>query len=104
MNAALVLTAARIVAIPVIMVLLLAVPGGRWWAAAVYLGAAATDSLDGWLARSRGQVSVAGAFLDPLADKLLVSAALVALLEIDLIGAWAVIIIIAREFSPGRSR
>ncbi len=99
-NAALVLTAARIAAIPVIMALLLTdTPGGRWWAAGVYLVAAATDSLDGWLARSRGQVSVAGAFLDPLADKLLVSAALVALLEIDLIGAWAVIIIIAREFA-----
>jgi len=99
-NAALVLTAVRIAAIPLIMALLLSgTPGGRWWAAGVYLAAAATDSLDGWLARSRGQVTVAGAFLDPLADKLLVSGALVALLELNLIGAWAVIIIIAREFA-----
>lgn len=99
-NAALALTAARIALIPAVMTLiLLDTEQSRWWAAGVYLLAAATDSLDGWLARSRGQVTVAGAFLDPLADKLLVSAALVALLDISLMPAWAAIIIIAREFA-----
>jgi CDP-diacylglycerol---glycerol-3-phosphate 3-phosphatidyltransferase len=100
-NAALTLTVARIVAIPGLMVLILSgsIPHNRWWAAAVYAAAAATDSLDGWLARSRGQETVAGAFLDPLADKLLVAAALVCLVEIDEIGAWVVMIILAREFA-----
>lgn len=100
MNPALAVTAARIAAIPVVMVLLLAdIPNGRWWAAGLYLAAAATDSLDGWLARSRGEVTVAGAFLDPLADKLLVTAALVSLVELGDITAWPVMIIVAREFA-----
>ena len=55
MNPALAVTAVRIAAIPVVMVLLLSgIPNGGWWAAGLYLAAAATDSLDGWLARSRG--------------------------------------------------
>jgi CDP-diacylglycerol--glycerol-3-phosphate 3-phosphatidyltransferase len=86
MNAALSVTAARIAVIPAIMVLLLVddIPNGDWWAAGLYALAACTDSLDGWLARSRGQVTVAGAFLDPLADKL---------------PAWAAMVIITREFA-----
>ncbi len=100
MNPALAVTAVRIAAIPVVMVLLLSgIPNGGWWAAGLYLAAAATDSLDGWLARSRGQVTVAGAFLDPLADKLLVTAALVSLVELGEISAWPVMIIVAREFA-----
>jgi CDP-diacylglycerol--glycerol-3-phosphate 3-phosphatidyltransferase len=100
LNAALAVTAARILVIPGLMVLLLVdVPHGGWWAASLYLAAAATDSLDGWLARSRGQVTVAGAFLDPLADKLLVSAALVCLLERGDLPAWAAMVIITREFA-----
>jgi CDP-diacylglycerol--glycerol-3-phosphate 3-phosphatidyltransferase len=99
-NAALNVTAARIAAIPGLMVLILAdVPNGRWWAAGVYVVAAATDSLDGWLARSRGQVTVAGAFLDPLADKLLVSAALLALIQVGDMPAWAAMVIITRELA-----
>jgi len=99
-NAALNVTALRIVAIPGLMVLILAdVPDGRWWAAGVYVAAAATDSLDGWLARSRGQVTVAGAFLDPLADKLLVSAALLALIQAGDLPAWAAMVIITRELA-----
>jgi CDP-diacylglycerol---glycerol-3-phosphate 3-phosphatidyltransferase len=99
-NAALAVTCARILVIPGLMVLLLVpIDGGRWWAAGLYLTAAATDSVDGWLARSRGQVTVAGAFLDPLADKLLVSAALVALIEVGEMPAWAAMVIIAREFA-----
>lgn len=101
MNAALWLTAARIAAIPALMALLLVeqTDSVRWWAVGLYVGAALTDSLDGWLARSRGQVTVAGAFLDPLADKLLVSAALVSLVENHQVPAWAAMIIIAREFA-----
>ena len=99
LNAALAVTAARILVIPGIMVLILAdVPHGRWWAAGLYAAAALTDNLDGWLARARGQVTVAGAFLDPLADKLLVSAALVSLIQVEAVPAWAAMIIIVREF------
>lgn len=74
-------------------------PGGRWPALILYVLAAATDSLDGWLARSRGEVTVAGAFLDPLADKLLVSGALLALVETGEVSAWVVMVIITREFA-----
>ncbi|MCU0308035.1 MAG: CDP-diacylglycerol--glycerol-3-phosphate 3-phosphatidyltransferase [Thermoleophilia bacterium] len=100
-NAALTVTAVRICLIPGVMVLILwsGMPGDRWVAAALYLLAASTDSLDGWLARSRGQVTVAGAFLDPLADKLLVSGALLALIQTDEVSAWATMIIITREFA-----
>jgi CDP-diacylglycerol--glycerol-3-phosphate 3-phosphatidyltransferase len=93
-------TGARIVAIPGLMVLiLLDDESTRWWAAVVYVLAAATDSLDGWLARSRGQVTVAGAFLDPLADKLLVTAALLCLIETGDLAAWAAMVIVTREFA-----
>lgn len=100
MNAALGVTAARIALIPAVMALVLVdTTGTRWWAAGVYLVAATTDSLDGWLARSRGQVTVAGAFLDPLADKLLVSAALLVLIEVGDMPAWAAMVIITRELA-----
>ena len=99
-NPALAVTSARILMVPAIMVLLLAdIPGGRWLAAAAYVVAAGTDSLDGWLARSRDDVTTTGAFLDPLADKLLVTAALISLVELGEIPAWAAMIIIAREFA-----
>lgn len=100
-NAALAVTVTRIVAIPGLMVLILAdgIPDHLWWAAGLYAVLAATDSLDGWLARSRNQTTVAGAFLDPLADKLLVTAALVCLVETGDVGAWAVMIIVGREFA-----
>src|SRR5262249_12664536 len=67
LTAPLILTASRIVAIPPLMALILVddVPGARWWALGVFLAACATDWLDGRLARSRGEVTVAGAFLDP---------------------------------------
>lgn len=99
-NAALWVTATRICAIPVIMVLMLGDSDRmRWWAAGTYIVAALTDSLDGWLARSRGQVTVAGAFLDPLADKLLVTAALLCLIQTGDVPAWAVMVILTREFA-----
>lgn len=61
--------------------------------------AAATDSLDGYFARRRKQVTILGAFLDPLADKLLVTAALLALVQLGKISAWVSMVIIAREFA-----
>lgn len=102
MNAPLWFTVARIAAIPPLMVLLLVddVPaGGRWWAFGLFVAACITDSIDGWLARSRGIVTVLGAFLDPLADKLLISAVLVSLVETGEVKAWVAMVIIAREFA-----
>jgi CDP-diacylglycerol---glycerol-3-phosphate 3-phosphatidyltransferase len=67
-------------------------------AAMLYLVAAASDGLDGYLARSRGQVSTLGKFLDPLADKLLVTAVLVYLVALGRATAWVVVVLIARDF------
>ena len=101
MNGPLWFTSVRILAIPPLMVLLLVdgIPGARWWAFAVFAVACITDSIDGWMARSRGEVTVAGAFLDPLADKLLISAVLVSLVETGEVAAWVAMVIIAREFA-----
>lgn len=66
---------------------------------AIFLGAALTDYLDGKIARSRHQVTRLGQLLDPIADKLLISAALISLVENQLAPAWAVVIIIGREFA-----
>jgi CDP-diacylglycerol--glycerol-3-phosphate 3-phosphatidyltransferase len=66
---------------------------------AIFLVAAATDLLDGYLARRWGQVTTVGTLLDPIADKLLVSAALISLVDIHRIPAWIVILIIGREFA-----
>jgi CDP-diacylglycerol--glycerol-3-phosphate 3-phosphatidyltransferase len=64
----------------------------------VYAVTSATDFLDGWIARRKGQVTLIGKFLDPLADKLVVISALVMLVHLGRVGAWVVILIIAREF------
>ena len=69
------------------------------FALAVFLVAAATDLLDGYLARRWGQVTTVGMLLDPIADKLLVSAALISLVDIHRVPAWMVILIIGREFA-----
>ncbi|MFL5261745.1 MAG: CDP-diacylglycerol--glycerol-3-phosphate 3-phosphatidyltransferase [Anaeromyxobacteraceae bacterium] len=68
-------------------------------AALVYLATAATDFLDGWLARRTNQVTVIGKFLDPLADKLIAMAALVMLVHLGRVAAWIVIVVMAREFA-----
>jgi CDP-diacylglycerol--glycerol-3-phosphate 3-phosphatidyltransferase len=68
-------------------------------ALAIFLTAAATDLLDGYLARRWGQVTTVGTLLDPIADKLLISAALIALVQIRLVPAWMVILIVGREFA-----
>jgi len=67
-------------------------------AALLYLVASAGDGLDGYLARSRGQVSVLGKFLDPLADKLMVTAVLVFLVAMGRAAAWVVVVLVARDF------
>ena len=92
------LTLGRIAAIPVLLVLLLF--DGReagFWAAVVFGLAAVTDWLDGWLARKWEVVTVLGKFLDPLADKLIVMAALIMLIPLGRVPAWAVFLILARE-------
>lgn len=66
-------------------------------ATGIFIFAALTDSLDGYIARSRNEVTRFGKFIDPLADKLMVTAALISLVEIDRVPGWIVMIIIARE-------
>lgn len=71
----------------------------EWLALAFFLAAAATDLLDGYLARRWKQVTTIGTLLDPIADKLLISAALIALVEVRAVPGWIVILIVAREFA-----
>lgn len=92
------LTLARIAAIPAVVVLLMSDSrDAGFWAAAVFGAAAITDWLDGWLARRWQIVTVLGKFLDPLADKLIVMAALIMLIPLGRVPAWAVFLILARE-------
>jgi CDP-diacylglycerol--glycerol-3-phosphate 3-phosphatidyltransferase len=92
------LTLARVAAVPVVLVLLLSDSRSSGiWAAAVFGMAATTDFIDGWLARKWGIVTVLGKFLDPLADKLIVMVALIMLIPLDRVPAWAVFLILARE-------
>ncbi len=69
-----------------------------WLAALLFVVLACTDALDGYLARSRGEVTNFGKFMDPLADKILVAAALLALCELQVLPAWVALVILAREF------
>jgi len=95
-----ILTYARVVMIPGVLVLLdRGTKRDCIFAAIVYALAAITDVLDGFLARRMGVVSVIGKFLDPLADKLMVMACLVWLVQMGRMPAWAVILVIARELS-----
>jgi CDP-diacylglycerol--glycerol-3-phosphate 3-phosphatidyltransferase len=94
------LTMARIVAIPFFVWLLdTPTPVRGFWACMVFTLAAITDVLDGYLARKLGVVSVLGKFLDPLADKLIVMAALVWMVPMGRIAAWVVVLLLAREIS-----
>src|ERR1700746_1703140 len=68
------------------------------WGVLILLVAAATDVMDGYLARSRKEITTLGILLDPIADKLLISAAFISLVEMGLMQAWMVVIIIGREF------
>ena len=97
MKAANAVTLARILAIPLfVFALFLPLPGRDWIAAAVFAALALTDTVDGWLARKLNQKSAFGALLDPVADKLLVSAALVFLIGRG-VPVWMAYVIIARE-------
>ena len=95
------LTILRTIMIPVFLIFLY-IPGlgmtGDVLAAAIFVLASFTDFLDGKIARKYNLVTNFGKFMDPLADKLLVCSALIALVDLDRIPAWVVIIIIAREF------
>ena len=100
------LTLSRIFVVPLLVVVLLTPFSENWFGVqrhllgvALFLGAAATDFLDGHIARSRRQISRFGILLDPIADKLLISAALISLVENRLAPAWAVCIIVGREFA-----
>ena len=98
MNLPNILTLARIAAVPFVVVLLMYESKENcFWAALIFSLAAITDWLDGYLARKWQIVTVLGKFLDPLADKLVVMAALIMLIPLDRVPAWAVLVILARE-------
>ena len=92
------LTLARVATIPLLVIIMLDDSReASLWAAALFGAAAVTDFIDGWLARKWGVVTVLGKFLDPLADKLIVMAALIMLIPFGRIPAWAVFLVLARE-------
>jgi CDP-diacylglycerol--glycerol-3-phosphate 3-phosphatidyltransferase len=95
------LTLARIFLVPIVVAVLLTLEIRVWalWGASLFLAAALTDLLDGYLARRRKQVTTLGRLLDPIADKLLISSALIALVQLKIAPAWMVAIIIGREFA-----
>jgi len=98
MNVPNLLTISRLAAIPPLMVLLLVrFPGHDQLAAAVFIIFSLTDTLDGQMARRRGDVSELGKFLDPLADKLFVLSVLIVLVQEGLVAAWVVVVIFSRE-------
>jgi CDP-diacylglycerol--glycerol-3-phosphate 3-phosphatidyltransferase len=100
-----VLTILRILLVPVIVVALLGeTPNGDLLAAIVFAFASITDWVDGWLARSSNTVTNFGKLMDPIADKLLVIAALVSLVSLDRLQAWVAMVIIAREVAVTMSR
>lgn len=101
MNLANKLTMIRIFLVPVFLIFITVedIPYGSIIATVVFIIASLTDQLDGHIARSRNQITNFGKFMDPLADKLLVTAALVSLVELNLVPGWAVVVILAREFA-----
>ena len=93
------LTVGRILLIPVFVWFTYdADPWFSAWAAIIFTVASITDVVDGWLARKWNLITVVGKFLDPLADKLLVTAALIMMVRLGRIAAWVVILLLAREF------
>jgi len=94
------LTLLRIFLVPFLLVVLLTKFEGRETVGLlIFLFATATDFFDGWLARRRGEITTLGTLLDPIADKLLISAAFVSLVELQLAPAWMVVVILGREFA-----
>lgn len=115
MNLPNVLTLSRIFLVPLLVAVLLhkeSIELDTGWgvltrealALVIFLAAALTDLLDGYLARRRRQVTKFGKLLDPIADKLLVSAALISLVELDRVAAWMVVLIVSREFAVSALR
>ena len=101
MNLANKLTLLRIILVPLFLICMIKniVPYGVLIATIIFVVASITDKLDGYIARSRNQITTFGKFMDPLADKLLVTAALVTLTGMRIIPAWISVVIIAREFA-----
>ena len=99
MNTANKLTILRVFMIPVfLLVLYLDVPNANYWALAIFVIASLTDTLDGYIARHYNQTTDCGKFMDPLADKCLVTAAMLWFVEIGQMPAWALLVVIIREF------
>ena len=99
MNTANKLTILRVVMIPAfLLVLYLNVPYANYWALAIFAAASITDTLDGYIARHYNQITDFGKFMDPLADKCLVTAAMLWYVEVGQMPAWALLIVIVREF------
>ncbi|NER78167.1 MAG: CDP-diacylglycerol--glycerol-3-phosphate 3-phosphatidyltransferase [Leptolyngbya sp. SIO1D8] len=94
------ITVSRLLGVPVVLILLLEpTPSRAWTAVGVFLLAAGTDWVDGYLARRLNQVTDLGKFLDPLVDKLLVLGPLLTLIELGKVPAWGVCLILARELA-----
>lgn len=99
MNTANKLTILRVFMIAVfLLVLYLDVPNANYWALAIFVVASLTDTLDGYIARHYNQTTDFGKFMDPLADKCLVTAAMLWFVEIGQMPAWALLVVIIREF------
>jgi CDP-diacylglycerol--glycerol-3-phosphate 3-phosphatidyltransferase len=100
MNVPIALTLVRIVLVPLVIVFLISSDRVHVLIAAViFVAASLTDWLDGRIARSTNQVTRLGTLLDPVADKLLVAAALVSLVQVDMVAAWMALVIIGRELA-----
>lgn len=100
MNLANKITIFRVFLVPIFMLVLYSnMQYSTYLAAAVFIIASLTDTLDGYIARSRNLITNFGKFADPLADKVLVSAALISLVDLGRIPGWVVVVIIAREFT-----
>ncbi len=100
MNLANRVTIVRILLVPIFLYFVLEnIPYGTYIAAGIFIVAASTDGLDGYLARKRKEVTNLGKLLDPLADKLLITAALISLVESGVLPAWVAIVIVSRELA-----
>ena len=99
MNTANKFTMLRVLMIPAfLLVLYLNIPGADYWALAIFVVASATDWLDGYIARHYNQTTNFGKFMDPLADKCLVTAAMLWFVEIGQMPGWALLVVLIREF------
>jgi CDP-diacylglycerol--glycerol-3-phosphate 3-phosphatidyltransferase len=99
------LTVLRILLVPVLVVALLGeTPNGDLYAAIVFALASVTDAVDGYLARTRNAITTFGKLMDPVADKLLILAALLSLVSLERVDAWVAMVIIAREFAVTATR